>query len=127
MKVRECPLQAVAIARFEEDARDAWIAMNRINAPWAAVFDGGRLVGILNKGDIDAFLRVPETFRCAGEVAEKGMPARRGMSLSPEADLNEAVLRLEMAGSDAAFVAGAGAPPGVMEADAARRVLSHSA
>lgn len=117
-------MQAVAIARCEEDARDAWVAMNRINAPWAAVFDGARLVGVLNRGDIDPFLRVPETFRCAGAVAREGMPARRGVSLSPDADLSEALLRLEMAGSDAAFVAGA--PPGVMEAEAARRALARS-
>ena len=126
MRVRECPLQAVAILGPEEDARDAWAAMNRANAPWAAVFDERRLIGVLNGEDLDAFLRAPETFRSAGEIAGRGMPARRGLSLSPDADLSETVLRLEMAGTDAAFVESAGAPPGVMAADAARRALSRS-
>ncbi len=101
-------MQAVAILGPEEDARDAWAAMNGANAPWAAVFDEGRLVGVLNGGDLDAFLRAPETFRSAGEIAGRGMPARRGLSLSPDADLSEAVLRIEMAGADAAFVESAG-------------------
>ncbi len=126
MKVRECFLQAVAIVGVEEDAREAWVAMNRINAPWAAIFDDKRLVGILNKKDIDEFIRVPEVFQRVGEVAERGMPARRGISLSANADLNEAVLQLQMARTDAAFVEGVGRPPGVIEMDAANRVLFYS-
>ena len=123
MKVRECFLQAVAIVGAEEDAREAWTAMNRINAPWAAIFNEKRLVGILNKSDIDAVIRVPEVFQIVGEIAEKGMPARRGMSLSPNMDLNETALQLEMARTDAALVEGVGRPPGVIEMDAANRAL----
>ncbi len=123
MKVRECFLQAVAIVGAEEDAREARTAMNRINAPWAAIFNEKRLVGILNKSDIDAVIRVPEVFQIVGEIAEKGMPARRGMSLSPNMDLNEAALQLEMARTDAALVEGVGRPPGVIEMDAANRAL----
>lgn len=126
MKVRECFLQAVAIVGAEEDAREAWAAMNRINAPWAAVFDHKRLVGVVNKQDLDAFVRVPEVFQKVGEVAKTDMPSRRGISLSPNADLNEAVFQLEMAGADAAFVEGVGRPPGVMGMEAANRVLSCS-
>ena len=126
MKVRECFLQAVAIVGVERDARETWAAMNRINAPWAAVFDENRLIGIVNKMDLDAFIRVPEVFKNVGEVAKTGMPVRRGISLSPNADLNEAVLRLEMAGADAAFVAGVGRPPGVMDMDTANCALSLS-
>ena len=123
MKVRECFLQAVVIVGAEEDAREAWTAMNRINAPWAAIFNEKRLVGILNKSDIDAVIRVPEVFQIVGEIAEKGMPARRGMSLSPNMDLNEVALQLEMARTDAALVEGVGRPPGVIEMDAANRAL----
>lgn len=126
MKVRECFLQAVAIVGAEEDARETWAAMSRINAPWAAIFEGNSLVGIVNKKDIDAFIRVPEVFQNVGEVAQTGMPARRGISLSPNAELSEAAIQLEMAGSDAAFVEGVGRPPGVMEVDAANRALSYS-
>ena len=123
MKVQECFLQAVAIVGAEEDAREAWTAMNRINAPWAAIYNEKRLVGILNKKDIDAFIRVPEVFQRVGEIAERGMPARRGMSLSPNMDLNEAALQLEMARTDAALVEGVGRPSGVIEMDAANRAL----
>ena len=126
MKVRECFLQAVAIVGVEEEARETWAAMNRINAPWAAVFDGTHLVGVVNKKDLDSFLRVPEVFQRVGEVAKTDMPSRRGISLSPDTDLNEAVLRLEMAGADAAFVEGVGRPHGVMEMGAANRALSRS-
>lgn len=126
MKVRECFLHAVAIVGVEEDTRETWAAMNRINAPWAAVFDGTHLVGIVNKQDLDAFVRVPEVFQNVGEVAQTDIPARRGISLSPNADLNEAVLQLAMEGTDAAFVEGIGRPPGVMEMDAANRALSFS-
>ena len=124
MRVRECFLQAVAIVGVEEDARETWAAMNRINAPWAAVYDGTHLVGVVNKKDLDAFIRVPEVFQKMGEVAKTGMPARRRILLSPNADLSEAVLRLEVARADAAFVEGVGRPPGVMEMDAANRALS---
>lgn len=124
MKVRECFLQAVAIVGAEEDAREAWVAMNRINTPWAAVFDDERLIGIVNKKDLDEFIRVPEIFQRMGEVAKTDMPSRREISLSPNADLNETVLRLEVAGADAAFVEGVGRPPGVMEMHAANRALS---
>ena len=126
MKVRECLLQAVAIVGAQEDAREAWMAMNRMNAPWAAVFDDKRLVGVVNKKDLDEFMRVPEIFREANEVATAGMPARRAISLSPDADLSETVLRLEVARADAAFVEGVGRPPGVLEVDAANRLLSGS-
>ncbi len=126
MKVRECFLQAVAIVGAEEDAREAWTAMNRINAPWAAVFDHKRLIGIVNKEDLDVFIRVPEVFQEVGEVAKTGMPSRRGISLSPNTDLSEAVFQLEMAGADAAFVEGVGRQPGVMEMEVANRVLSCS-
>ena len=126
MKVRECFLQAVAIVGAEKDAREAWTAMNRINAPWAAVFDGTHLVGIVNKQDLDSLIRVPEVFKNVGEVAKTGMPSRRRISLSRNADLNEAVLQLEMSGADAAFVEGVGRPHGVMEMEAANRALSLS-
>lgn len=126
MKVRECFLQAVAIVESDEDAREAWAAMNRVNAPWAAVFDRKRLVGIVNKKDLDTFIRVAEVFQSVGEVAKTGLPARRCISLSPNADLSEAVLQLEMTGADAGFVEGIGRPHGVMEMDAANRVLSGS-
>ena len=126
MKVRECFLQAVAIVGAEEDAREAWTAMNRINAPWAAVFESKRLIGIVNKKDLDAFIRVPEVFQEVGEVAKTGLPERRSISLSPDADLSEAVIQLEMAKADAAFVEGIGRPPGVMEMAAANCALSCS-
>lgn len=126
MKVRECFLQAVAIVRAEEDAREAWTAMNRINAPWAAVFDDKRLVGIVNKRDLDEYIRVPEAFRSVGEIAKEEKAARRAISLSPDADLSEAVFRLEVARADAAYVEGVGRPPGIMKIDAANRVLSDS-
>ena len=126
MKVRECFLQAVVIVGAEEDAREAWTAMNRINAPWAAVFESKRLVGIVNKKDLDAFIRVPEVFQEVGEVAKTGLPARRSISLSPNADLSEAVIQLEMARADAAFVEGIGRPSGVMEMAAANCALSCS-
>ncbi len=126
MKVRECFLQAVAIAGAGEDTREVWMAMNRINAPWAAIFDDKRLVGVVNKTDLDKFIRVPEVFREVGEVAKTEIPARRAIWLSPDADLNEAVFRLEMARADAAFVEGEGRPPGVMEMDVANRALSGS-
>ncbi|MDE0332576.1 MAG: hypothetical protein OXL41_11970 [Nitrospinae bacterium] len=119
-------MQAVAIVGVEEDARETWAAMNRINAPWAAVFDNKRLIGVVNKQDLDAFVRVPEVFQKVGEVAQTGMPARRGILLSPNADLNEVVFQLEMAGADAAFVEGVERPSGVMEMDAANRALSCS-
>lgn len=126
MKIRECFLQAVALVGVEQDAREAWTAMNRINSSWAAVFDDKRLIGVVNKKDIDALIRVPEVFQRVGEVAKTGMPARRSISLSPNADLSEAVFQLEMARSDAAFVEGIGRPPGVIEMDAANRALSCS-
>ena len=69
---------------------------------------------------------MPEVFQNVGEVAQTDIPARRGISLSPDADLNEAVLRLELARADAAFVEGIGRPPGVMEMETANRVLSCS-
>ena len=126
MKVRECFLQAVAIVGAEEDAREAWTAMNRKNAPWAAVFDGKRLIGIVNKKDLDEFLRVPEVFQRVGEAAKTDMPSRRGILLSPDADLNEAVFQLQMAGADAAFVEGVGMPPGILETRSANRAWSCS-
>ncbi len=126
MKVRECFLQAVAIVGVEEDARETWAAMNRINAPWAAVFDGMHLIGVVSKIDLDAFLRVPEVFQEVGEIAKTDMPSRRGISLSPNTDLNEAVIRLELAGADAAFVEGVGRPHGVMAMEAANHALSRS-
>ena len=68
----------------------------------------------------------PKYFRKWAEVAKTGLPAKRNISLSPNTDLNEAVLRLEMTGADAGFVEGIGRPHGVMEMDAANRVLSGS-
>ena len=126
MKVQECFLQAVAIVGVEEDTRATWAAMNRMNAPWAAVFDGGRLVGIVNKKDLDPCMRVPEVFQVVGEVARTGIPAKRSISLSPNADLSEAVLQLQIARTDAGFVEGVDRPPGVMELDVANRALSGS-
>ena len=76
-------MQAVAVVGVEEDTRETWAAMNRINAPWAAVFDGTHLVGIVNKQDLDAFVRVPEVFQNVGEVAQTDIPVKRGISLSP--------------------------------------------
>ncbi len=76
MKVRECFLQAVSIVPPEEDARAAWVSMNRKNAPWAAVCgEGGRLIGMMRGGEISARVAAPETFFTAGELAGEGPAA----------------------------------------------------
>lgn len=122
MKLRECFLEAVALVSADDDAREAWAAMNRKNAPWAAVFEGvrpegGRLVGLLNKEDL-AVIRAPEVFVTAGELAAGEKPSRRAIRLSPEDEREEAIARLEMGRADAAFVEGGGRPPGVLARDA---------
>ena len=113
MKLRECFLHAVALVRADDDAREAWAAMNRKNAPWAAVFDGERLVGLLDREDLAA-VRAPEVFVTAGELAAVEKAARRAIRLSPDDEREEALARLELAGADAAFVEGRGRPPGVL-------------
>lgn len=121
MKVRECFLQAVAIVRADDDAREAWVSMNRKNAPWAAVRgDGGNLLGLLRGEEISGRVRAPETFLTAGELAAEDAPSARAIQISPDAELSEAVLRMEMAGADAALVESPGRPPGVLEHDRAK-------
>ena len=117
MKLRECFLEAVALVRAEADAREAWIAMNQKNAPWAAVFEGEHLMGLLNREDL-AVIRVPEVFVTAGELAAGERAARRAIRLSPDDEREEALARLELAGADAAFVEGRGRPPGVLVREA---------
>lgn len=124
MKIRECFLQAVALAAADDDAREAWAAMNRKNAPWAAVFDGQRLLGLLNGADLREAVLTPETFVTAAELAGGDLPARRAIRLSPDGDLAEALVRMEIGNADAAFVEGAGRPPGVLEAERARAALA---
>jgi len=125
MKVRECFLQAVSIVAPEDDARAAWVAMNRKNAPWAAVCaGGGRLLGLLRGEEISERIRAPETFLTAGELAEADRSAARAVRVSPDADLGEAVLRMELAGGDAALVESEGRPPGVLELERARAAIS---
>jgi hypothetical protein len=125
MKVRECFLQAVSIVAPEDDARAAWVAMNRMNAPWAAVCaGGGRLLGLLRGEEISERIRAPETFLTAGELAEADRSAARAVRVSPDADLGEAVLRMELAGGDAALVESEGRPPGVLELERARAAIS---
>lgn len=123
MKLRETFLEAVALVRADDDAREAWAAMNQKNAPWAAVFEGvrpegvrpegGRLVGLLNEEDLSV-IRTPEVFRTAGELAAGEKPSRRAIRLSPGDEREEALARLELAGADAALVEGGGRPPGVL-------------
>lgn len=125
MKVRECFLQAVSIIAPEDDARAAWVAMNRKNAPWAAVCaEGGRLLGILRGEEISKRIQAPETFLTAGELAGENRSAARAVRVSPDADLGEAVLRMELAGGDAALVESGGRPPGVLEIDRARAAIN---
>jgi len=123
MKIRECFLAAVARVRAEGDAREAWVAMNRKNTPWAAVFDGERLAGLLNGGDLREVVQTPEVFIAAGELAREGVAARRALRLPPDGELGEAAMRMELAGADAAFVEGRGRPPGVLELARAREAL----
>jgi hypothetical protein len=129
MKVRECFLQAVSIVAPEDDARAAWVAMNRKNAPWAAVCaGGGRLIGLLRGEEISERIRAPETFLTAGELVDvlagKDRSSARAVRISPDADLGEAVLRMELAGGDAALVESGGRPPGVLELERARDAIS---
>ena len=115
MKVRECFLQAVALVQAGEDAREAWVAMNRKNAPWAAVFEGERLLGLVCEADLGEAIRTPEVFVTAGELAGREMPSRRAVRLSPDADLDEALMQMDLAGADVGFVEGTGRPPGALE------------
>ena len=125
MKVRECFLQAVSIVQADDDARAAWTAMNRKNAPWAAVRgEGGRLLGLLRGDEISGRVRAPETFLTAGELVAEGSPASRAIGVSPDAELSEAILQMEMAGSGAALVESPGRPPGVLEFNRAKETLS---
>ena len=125
MKVRECFLQAVSIVQADEDARAAWTAMNRKNAPWAAVRGGGgRLLGLLRGDEISGRVRAPETFLLAGELAAEDGSASRSIEISPDAELGEAVLRMELAGADAALVESPGRPPGVLEFIRAKETLT---
>lgn len=125
MKVRECFLQAVSIVEAGDDARAAWVSMNRKNAPWAAVrAEGGRLIGLLRGDEISARVAAPETFYMAGELAEEKAPSARALRVSPDAELDEAVLRMEMDGADAALVESEGRPPGVLELARAKAALS---
>ena len=125
MKVRECFLQAVSIVRADDDAREAWASMNRKNAPWAAVRgEGGRLLGLLRGEEISGRVRAPETFLTAGELAAEDGPAARAIQISPDAELGEAILQMEMAGADAALVESPARPPGVLELGRAKESLS---
>ena len=125
MKVRECFLQAVSIVRADDDAREAWASMNRKNAPWAAVRgEGGRLLGLLRGEEISGRVRAPETFFTAGELAVEDSPAGRAIHVSPDAELGEAILQMEMAGADAALVESPARPPGVLELGRAKESLS---
>lgn len=125
MKVRECFLQAVSSVNADDDAREAWVSMNRKNAPWAAVRDEmGRLVGLLKGSEIARRVRVPEIFLAAGELAREKSASARAISISPNAELGEAVLQMEMAGADAALVESEGRPPGVLELEIARTAVS---
>lgn len=124
VKVRECFLHAAARVAPGVDCREAWAAMNRKNAPWAAVVTAeGRLIGLLRREDLDGVVRVPETFVTAGELASKGRAAKRAVRISPDAELGEALLQMELAGADAAFVEATGRPPGVLELREARKRL----
>ena len=124
MKVRECFLQAVSIVPPWEDARAAWVSMNRKNAPWAAVCgEGGRLIGMMRGGEISARVAAPETFFTAGELAGEGPAAARTVRVSPDEEVGEAILRMEMAGADAALVEHPGRPPGVLEIGRARAAV----
>jgi len=123
LKIRECFLAAVALLPAEGDAREAWVAMNRKNAPWAAVFEGERLVGLLNGGDLREAVQTPEVFVTLGGLAREGAAARRALRLPPDGELGEAAMRMELAGADAAFVEGRGRPPGVLELARAREAL----
>ncbi|MBI3127787.1 MAG: hypothetical protein HYZ11_09305 [Candidatus Tectomicrobia bacterium] len=118
MKLRETFLQAVVLVQAEDDAREAWLAMNRKNAPWVAVFEGvrpegGRLVGLLDGRDLEGAL-APEVFVTAGDLAAGERPSRRAIRLSPDGELEEALAQLGLAGADAGFVEGRGRPPGVL-------------
>ena len=122
MKVRECFLHAVAVVRPEMDAREVWAAMNKKNAPWAAVKgEGGRLLGLLRAADLREALLTPETFLTAAELAGKNEVSRRAVRLSPDAELAEALLQMALAGADAALVEAAGRPPGVLELEGAEK------
>lgn len=125
MKVRECFLQAVSIVRADDDAREAWVSMNRKNAPWAAVRDeNGRLLGLLRGVEISDRVQAPETFLTAGDLAAEELSTKRAIGISPDAELSEAVLQMEMAGADAALVESPGRPPGVLEHARAKQALS---
>ena len=60
----------------------------------------------------------------AGELAEEETPSARALRVSPDAELDEAVLRMEMDGADAALVESEGRPPGVLELARAKAALS---
>ena len=124
MKVRECFLHAVALVQAAEDAREAWVSMNRKNAPWASVHgDGGKLLGLLRGEEISERVRAPETFLTAGDLVAEEIPSARAIRISPDAELGEAVLQMEMAGADAALVESPGRPPGVLERSRAEESL----
>lgn len=124
MKVRECFLHAVSIVRADDDAREAWVTMNRKNAPWAAVCgDRGKLLGLIRGEEISERVRAPETFLTAGDLAAEDAPSARAIRLLPDAELGEAVLQMEMAGADAALVESPGRPPGVLERSRAAEIL----
>ena len=99
--------------------------MNRKNAPWAAVRgEEGRLLGLLRGDEISGRVRAPETFLTAGELVAEAAPAARAIQVSPDAELSEAILQMEMAGSGAALVESPGRPPGVLEFNRAKETLS---
>ena len=125
MKVRECFLQAVSMVGPDDDGRAAWVAMNKKNAPWAAVCaEEGRLLGLLRGDELSVRVRVPEVFLTAGELAAEAVASVRALRISPDEDLDEAALRMEVAGADAALVESSGRPPGVLELERARSKLS---
>ncbi len=125
MKVRECFLHAVTLVQADDDAREAWVSMNRKNALWVAVCgEGGRLLGLLRGEEISERVRAPETFLTAGDLVVEDIPSARAIRISPGDELGEVVLQMEMAGADAALVESPGRPPGVLERSRAEESLA---
>jgi hypothetical protein len=86
--------------------------------------EGRCLLGLLRGDALSLRVRIPEVFLTAGEFAAEARACARALRVSPAADLGEAVLRMEMADADAVLVESSGRPPGVLELERARTVLS---